>query len=85
MAEGYAFYEYSDEGILIKELALISMDALTAVAILHRALRAGRYCLRLPAERGGDGAIRTPFGMIHWLGKEPASLGEPPYLALAMD
>ena len=81
---GCALWEKTENGVQIRELALVSGNVLTALSVLHRALNAGFYTVRLMAGNY-PGAMQRPFGMIHWLIKEPLLLGDAPYLSLALD
>ncbi len=76
--EGCALWERDEGGALVRELALVGMPVLDAVAILHTAAKAASYRVRLP---GND----VPFGMIHWLVPPPQGAVRPGYLALALD
>lgn len=82
--QGCAAWEKTEEGVLVRELALLNGDASAALSVLHRQLNAERYTARL-AEGTVPGAAPQPFGMIRWLIPEPALSGKPPYLSLAMD
>jgi predicted N-acetyltransferase YhbS len=82
--EGCAAWERQDDVVLVRELALVNMDVYTALAVLHKALNAKAYQVRLP-ESSFSGANTLPFGMIRWLIPEPTLLGKPPYLSLALD
>ena len=82
--EGCAAWERQEDTVLNRELALINMDVPTALAVLHKSLDAKTYQIRLP-ENSIPGAATLPFGMIRWLIPEPALLGCPPYLSLALD
>jgi GNAT superfamily N-acetyltransferase len=82
--EGCAAWERQEDAVLVRELALVNMDVLAALAVLHRMLNAKYYQVRLP-ENSFPGAITLPFGMIRWLVPEPTLLGKPPYLSLALD
>ncbi len=82
--EGCAAWEWREGTVLVRELALVNMDVPAALAVLHQALKAPAYQVRLPAS-SLPGANTLPFGMIRWLNPEPALLGEPPYLSLALD
>ena len=82
--EGCAAWERQEDGVLVRELALVNMDVNTALAVLHKVLAAKAYQVRLP-ESSYPGAITLPFGMIRWLIPEPALSGKPPYLSLALD
>lgn len=81
---GCAAWETADDGILVKELALVCGDAFDAIAVLHRALDADRYTVRM-AQGTVPGAAAQPFGMIRWFVSQPRLSGKPPYLSLAMD
>ena len=81
---GCAAWERTDDGILVRELALASGDVKTALAVLHRQLNAPRYTVRL-AEGTLPGVPSQPTGMIRWLIPEPTLAGAPPYLALTKD
>ena len=81
---GCAAWETAEDGILVKELALLQGDIDTALAVLHHALQAKHYTVRL-AQGMVQSAAHRPFGMIHWLVPEPVLSGRPPYLSLAMD
>lgn len=83
--EGYAVYERAENTIVIKEIALINLQLQEALSALHCKLRAKLYKIRLPEKIGGARAVTKNFGMIHWLTDEPNLIGEPPYLALALD
>ena len=82
--EGCAAWETTADGILVKELALTGGDVYTALSVLHHQLNAAQYTVRL-AQGTAPSACSKPFGMIHWLMKEPVLAGAPPYLSLAMD
>lgn len=82
--EGCAAWERQEEVVLVRELALSGMDVLTAVSLLHGALHAPAYTVRL-MEGSLPGAIKQPFGMIRWLTGGPELRGAPPYLSLALD
>ena len=82
--EGCAAWERQENAVLVRELALANMDVPTALAILHKALNAPAYQVRLP-ENSFPGAASLPFGMIRWLNPEPELHGQPPYLSLALD
>ena len=82
--EGCALWERQEDGVLVRELALVNMDVHAALCLLHKALNAALYRLRL-MPGSFPGAVSHPFGMIHWLIKEPELPGGPPYLALALD
>ncbi len=81
---GCAAWERMEDGILIRELALVEGDMPTALSILHQALNAGPYTVRM-MEGTLPGADTKPFGMIHWLIPEPSLEGAAPYLSLALD
>lgn len=80
--EGVVAWSRTEGCVLVRELGLVGVDIPKALAVLHGALGAPAYRVRLPA---GDwpGAI-TPFGMIRWCIPEPAC-DAPGYLALALD
>lgn len=82
--EGCAAWEWQEDGVLVRELALVNMDVPAALAVLHQALNAPAYQVRLPAN-SHPGAKTLPFGMIRWLIPEPDLSGAPPYLSLALD
>lgn len=82
--EGCAAWERQGDTVFVRELALVNMDISTALSVLHRALNAKAYQVRLP-ESSIPGADTLPFGMIKWLIPEPALSGTPPYLSLALD
>ena len=82
--KGCAAWERQGDTVLVRELALVHMDVPNALAVLHGALNANAYQVRLP-ESSLPGAAALPFGMIRWLIPEPALSGKPPYLALALD
>ncbi len=82
--QGCAAWEKTEDGVLVRELALLRGDIYAALSVLHRLLNAERYTARL-AEGTAPGAAPQPFGMIHWLIPEPELNGTPPYLSLAMD
>ncbi len=82
--EGCAAWERQGDTVLVRELALVNMDVLDALAVLHKALNANAYQVRLP-ENSYPGANKLPFGMIRWLVPEPALTGDLPYLSLALD
>lgn len=92
--EGVACWSRTEEdGVLVRELALVGMEEKPALALLHSVVGAERYQVRLAAggaaERkaragAGVGAEAKPFGMVRWFGERPASLG-PGYLALTLD
>jgi predicted N-acetyltransferase YhbS len=82
--EGCALWESQEDGILVRELALVNMDVHAALFLLHTVLKAPLYRLRLAAG-SIPGAAHIPFGMIHWLMEEPGLSGGPPYLSLALD
>jgi GNAT superfamily N-acetyltransferase len=81
---GCAAWEQTEDGVQVKELALIEGDAKAALSVLHGALRAKRYTARL-AQGTVPGAASQPFGMIHWLIPEPSLACGPPYIGLAKD
>lgn len=82
--EGCAAWENTEDGVLVKELALLRGDVKTALAVLHSRVNAARYTVRL-AQGTVPGTAATPFGMIRWLIAEPALTGKPPYLSLVLD
>ena len=81
---GCAAWEKTEDGVLVRELALLRGNVYSALSVLHGQLQGKRYTARL-AEGTVPGAAPQPFGMIHWLAPEPALAGKPPYLSLAMD
>ena len=81
---GCAAWEKTEDGVLVREMALLQGDVNTALSVLHGRLHAERYTARL-AEGTIPGVVPRPFGMIRWLIPEPALAGKPPYLSLAMD
>ncbi len=81
---GCAAWEKTEDGVLVRELALPEGDAQTALSVLHGQLNAKRYTVSL-AQGSVPGAIPRPFGMIHWLIPEPELSGKPPYLSLTKD
>lgn len=81
---GCAAWEKTEDGILVRELALPDGDYPTALAVLHGQLNAKRYTVNL-AEGTVPGATPRPSGMIHWLIPEPELAGKPPYLSLTKD
>ena len=82
--EGCAVWDREENGVSVRELALASGDAATALAVLHELLQARRYTVRLP-EGTVPGAAPKPYGMIRWLISEPALAGKPAYIGLAKD
>jgi hypothetical protein len=82
--KGCAAWERQEDAVLIRELTLMHMDVPSALSILHKALNAKAYQVRLP-ENSYPGSVTLPFGMIRWLIPEPALAGKPPYLSLALD
>jgi len=82
--EGYAVWERHGPKVCVRELALAGIGVKDAMAVLHTAVGADKYELRLP-EGAADGAGSRPFGMIRFIGEEPAILGKPPYLSLVLD
>ncbi len=81
---GCAAWEQTLSGVLVRELALPEGQATDALAVLHSALNAKRYTVRLQ-QGTAENVTLKPFGMIRWLIPEPALLGSAPYLSLAMD
>ena len=81
---GCAAWETALGGVLVRELAVTTRDVLTALAVLHKALNAEQYTIRLP-QGSHSGAQTLPFGMIKWLTEEPELKGSAPYLSLALD
>ncbi|NLV59827.1 MAG: GNAT family N-acetyltransferase [Clostridiales bacterium] len=77
--EGVACWSRTDEGVLVRELALVGMEVELALALLHRFIGADRYRVRLAAE-----AQAKPYGMIRWFEERPPLAG-PGYLALSLD
>jgi GNAT superfamily N-acetyltransferase len=84
VGEGCAAWERQEDVVLIRELALVNLDVPSALSVLHMALDAKAYQVRLP-ENSYPGAQTLPFGMIHWLIPEPKLTGKPSYLSLALD
>lgn len=82
--EGAAVCEQRDGGIRLTELALDQMAWPEALAIIHHALKAERYEVRLPQGMSGHGET-IPFGMLHPFRDLPIDKGNPPWLALAKD
>ena len=82
--EGCAAWERQGGHVLVRDLPLLNMDVMTALSVLHHALKAPAYHVRLP-EGSHPGSRRLPFGMINWLIPEPALSGGAPYLSLALD
>lgn len=81
---GCAAWEKTENGVLVRELALTQGDIKTALAVLHGQLHAASYTVRLM--RGTvPGAPERPFGMIRWLAPKPELAGGAPYLSLALD
>ena len=81
---GCAAWERTGDGVLVRELALLRGDIQTALSVLHKALNASWYQVRL-MEGTLPGAEKQPFGMIRWLAYEPKLYGDAPYLSLALD
>lgn len=82
--EGYAYCERDGGAVIIKELALLGIDARDALRIIHRELHADTYHVRLMDEDAGA-SVRL-YGMIRWL--KPLTLspeGSAPYLGLGKD
>ncbi|MEA5068712.1 MAG: GNAT family N-acetyltransferase [Christensenellaceae bacterium] len=82
--EGVAAWSREDDCVLVRELALLGIDVPAALALLHRAVGAPSYRVRLPAGAQPN-AEATPFGMIRWFIPEPAPMDAPGYLSLALD
>lgn len=81
-AEGIAVWSRTGSEVLVRELGLVGFDVPSALAVLHRALGAAVYRVRLaPGMSSGE---MTPFGMIRWFASPPA-LTAPGYLSLALD
>ena len=80
----YAAWEQTDNGVLVRELALLQGDVHTALSVLHQQLNAPQYTVRL-AEGTLPSTTPQPFGMIRWMIPKPNRNGQPPYLSLAMD
>ena len=85
-ANGYgcAAWEETENGILVRELALPEGRVYDALAVLHHALHAERYTVRLREGTVSNAAVK-PFGMLRWMIPEPTLAGGVPYLSLAMD
>ncbi|MCX7714514.1 MAG: GNAT family N-acetyltransferase [Clostridia bacterium] len=83
--EGCCVYECREKEVFVKDLALLSLDVYTAIAILHKKLCKDLYHIRLPAQSGGKNASRRKFGMINWLNEKNVPSLMPPYFGLAMD
>ena len=81
---GCAAWEETEGGVLVRELALAEGGIYSALAVLHHALQAQRYTVRLP-QNTVNGSAAQPFGMIFWLIPEPRLTGGALYLSLAMD
>jgi predicted N-acetyltransferase YhbS len=82
--EGCALWERHEDGILVRDLALVNMNVQTALSLLHKSLNAPLYRLRL-MPGSFPGAVSRPFGMVRWLVDEPELSGGQPYLSLALD
>lgn len=82
--EGYAYCEWDDDALVVKDLALQGMGVHTAAAILHRELNAKAYVLRLP-EGTLPGGKTVPFGMWKPLSGLPLEEGAAPFLSLGKD
>jgi len=81
---GCAAWQRMEDGILVRELVLLSGDIPTALSVLHQALNARSYIARL-MEGSLPGVKPQPFGMVHWLIPAPPLEGTAPYLSLALD
>lgn len=82
--EGYAYCEWDDETLIVKELALVGIVPVIAAAILHRELGAKAYALRLQ-QGTAPGAADLPFGMMKALRPLPEAAGTAPYMSFAKD
>ena len=82
--QGCAAWEQAGDAVLVRELALLQGDVLSALSLLHDALQFERYTVRLMRGSVPDAVVK-PFGMIRWLTAEPTLSGSAPYLSLAMD
>ncbi|NLC32110.1 MAG: GNAT family N-acetyltransferase [Clostridiales bacterium] len=86
--EGYAYCEWDEDTLMVKELVLQGIEVTTALAILHSRLQAKHYVLRLPqnaAPSSGDVLPACPYGMISWLADKPPAGGTAPYLGFGKD
>ena len=85
--EGYAYCEWEEETLLVKELVLRGIGVREALAILHSRLNAKNYSARLPQNMLKEtGVIRDkPYGMISWLTDAPQAVGTVPYLGFGKD
>lgn len=81
-AKGYVYGEWEDDTLIVKDFPLIGIQPLPALALLHAAIGAKRYVLRLRPD-SDQGEIR-PFGMIKAFGALPQE-GAAPYLSFAKD
>ena len=81
--EGVACWSREGEQLLVRELALVGIDVPDALALLHRAVGASSYRVRLAVGAEPNAGV-TPFGMIRWFIPERAP-GAPGYLSLALD
>lgn len=82
--EGCALWEVLEDGIFVRELALLGLSAYEALSILNGGLNAPILRVRLM-----EGMLpRVParsYGMIRWLIPEPEQGEGTPYLSLALD
>lgn len=95
--EGYAYAEWEEEALVIKDLALQGLSVPQALAILHSQLGASRYVVRLAegmgqaawdelgCSSGADRLSPVPFGMLKPLAPLPLADGTAPYLSLGKD
>lgn len=85
--EGYAYCEWEEETLLVKELVLCGIGVREALAILHSRLHAKNYSVRLPQNMFKEICVirDKPFGMISWLTDTPQAVGTAPYLGFGKD